>query len=83
MPSRGVTSPVTHDTDTLQKALSSPVSRQLTEPSVPLSVDVETVNLTADEEPEPVRTTSSSAVSGAVGDLESMYSVNAKLAGLK
>jgi hypothetical protein len=67
MPSRGVSSPVTHDTDTPQKALSSPVSKQLTEPSVPLSEDVETANLTADEEPEPARRTSSSAVSGTVG----------------
>ena len=46
-----------------------------------LSEDVETVSVTADEEPSPARTTSSSAVSGAVGELESTYSVSKRKAG--
>jgi hypothetical protein len=54
--------------DTTQEARSPHVSGELTKPSVPLSEDVENVSLTADEEP--------SAVSGTVGELDSMYSVN-------
>ena len=62
--------------ETPQKALSSHVSGQLTEPSVPLSEDVENVSLIADEEPSLARTTDSSDVSDTVGELDSTYSVN-------
>lgn len=43
---------------------------------LPLSEDVENVTLTADKEPSSTRTADSFAVSGTVGELDSMYSVN-------
>jgi hypothetical protein len=48
---------------------------------VPLLEDVETVSLIADEELSSARTTSFSAVSGTIGELESTYSVNKRKPG--